>query len=387
MIPYLTTWTATDLIEIRGFIEQDAAKCPNVAWRHETSRREDKCIVCDGSGTTHGHTQGIAIDWLLEKLGRVQPCERCSGSGKTCGGKLDYCSVGEVHYCPACHGSGGDRLPEMGVDSQMTEMCLLAAQLTNPLPSREELGDAEWLMTTMPPIFPLPWLLRFGEIVARPAEAVKCEACGGTGDYANEKAAHRMAHRNRHSGTSADTGVPVSGRGPGPYDSGGMPDGSGSDARLPMGIDSLRNPLMRCVNCKGSGKFVGVSHDRDRIERLRTWRTSYYSGDPAFANGWWVHIDGRELGSSEYATPYQSEAEADRELRRRVLAEFGDCGRTVECPCCTGICDPKHCEGCEGDGTRIVKPGGVSVPCSAEQGELKEFPASHLAATMQARLG
>ena len=205
----------------------------------------------------------------------------------------------------------------------MTEACLLFGQ---PMEETESFNEASWGMggdkryarkrreleiqgfgdfktqetcvssvykwtarRTMPPL-PLPLLVRFGEMVQRPAETL-CETCicGQIIDYSG---AGRV-----------------------------------------------------CPDCHGTGR---VSPDAERPKRIAGWRVEP-SQLPSPELPWWVGEEG-----------FRTKAEANAELRRRVLEQFSDCGRSVECDVCEGHGDrgemnPYPCRNCQGSGKRIME--------------------------------
>lgn len=108
---------------------------------------------------------------------------------------------------------------------------------------------------------------------------------------------------------------------------------------------------MKCTGCHGSGT---IRPEAEMVERMRGWRVEEYPGsapvDSQRPNDWW-----QIANSGDPFSVFRIQAEAERELRRRDLAQFADCGRTVECDQCREV-SSTPCGACQDSGTRLVKP-------------------------------
>lgn len=316
MIPHLLTWSPHDLAWLRTAIEEDSRRCGECKHGHRGTNVAGlpiRCEACNGSGVTHGHTQGIAVDWLL---GRVQTCVHCCGTSSVVDPAIPITESWSdpLVTCPHCNGSGGERLPQWGVDSQMTEVLLLYARLGltwddgTPLPDHVDYGvsyqRASQEIGMCCPDFPHLWMLWLAERLA-PGPS-PCPYCKGTSG---------IQHQDFD----------------GPYN---------------------------CPTCRSSGT---ICPEAEMVERMRGWRVErdgqrirWYVLSPGFSGT--VYWDSDNTG-------YATQAEADRELTRRDLAQFAECGRTVECPVCHGagiaadvVAYMGGCPVCNGSGKRIVRP-------------------------------
>ena len=264
-IPYLTAWTTDDLAFLRTSIE-DAERCPTckgAQWLPDPHvkfpPRPDEIVDCDncqGSGKVPASPTHSAIDWLQERLERLPQMGVDSCMTEVCNlyAKALKCGVVDCNKEAVCIGGDVDRFPccddHCAHDGDGSESC------TGILLQR----------------FPLSWLLALARIWVR---TEKCPECDGHGARLDGEA---------------------------------------------------------CPECKGTGT---ISPDRERVERMKDWRVVSDGQnswlEPNTGTSW--HDDNPPEGLH---APGWGKRRAEQELRRRVLAEFSDCGRTAECPKCHG---------------------------------------------------